>query len=65
MVCLKTGFCIGGLTRGFNLSSRKSFALLTAHITSYLGWSFGDRERSAWLLIFIGKDLRSVLEVSF
>jgi hypothetical protein len=34
---LKMGFCIGGLTRSFNLSPRKPFALFTAHITSYPG----------------------------
>jgi hypothetical protein len=33
VVCLKTGFCIGGLMRSFNFSPRKPFALFTAHIT--------------------------------
>lgn len=33
VVCLKTGFCIGGLMRSFNSSPRKPFALFTAHIT--------------------------------
>jgi hypothetical protein len=41
VVCLKIGFCIGGLTRSFNLSPRKPFALFTAHITSYSGWFLG------------------------
>lgn len=39
--CLKIGFCIGGLTRSFNLSLRKPFAFFTAHITSYPGSVLG------------------------
>jgi hypothetical protein len=33
VVCLKIGFCIGGLTRSFNFGPRKPFALFTVHIT--------------------------------
>jgi hypothetical protein len=35
---VKVGFCIGCLTRGFNLGPRQPFALFTAHISSYPGW---------------------------
>ena len=41
VVCLKIGFCIGGLMRSFNFSPRKPFALFTAHITSYPGQVLG------------------------